>query len=363
MSNTPKELALIIIKKLNPRGQDIIKKRFGIIDNKLKTLESIGKEYHITRERVRQIVESLLKNLKTAIILEPLIQFYDLCKKIIEENNGIFPQEEFLIKINELTAKEDQRQAINFLLTLNPEFILEKEGPYYFSFWRLKSIEVNNIKKDIKAIEKYLKMQKKSFKPEEILSFAKKSINKNINKNLLNTYLKLSKNIKRNIFGEYGFISLVEINPTDAGERAYFIMKHLNKPMHFSEIANKINEIPEDLKVANTSSRWFRKVQVQTVHNELIKDPRFVLIGRGIYALRDWGYRPGKVIDIIKTVLAKAKKPLTQKQIIEEVKKQRLAKDNTIILNLHNKRYFKQLPDKRFILAYKKGVQPKVMEI
>lgn len=363
MTNTPKELALLAIKKLNSRGQDIIKKRFGIVDNKPKTLEAIGKDYNITRERVRQIINSLLKNLKSEITSEPMIQFYNLCQKILEENNGIYPKEEFLQKINEQTAKEDQKQAINFLLTLNPEFVLEKEGPYYFAFWHLKKEAVDKIKKDIKAIEKYLEKKKRSFQKEEILSFVKKSINKNITEKLLDTYLKLAKNIKRNIFGEYGFVSLTDINPSGAGERAYLMMKHLKKPMHFSEIAKRINEVSEDLKLVNTSSRWFRKVQIQTVHNELIKDPRFVLIGRGIYALRDWGYKPGKVVDIIKAILAKSKKPLTQKQIIEEVKKQRIVKDNTIILNLHNKKYFKQLPDKRFVLAYKKGIQPKVMEI
>ncbi|MGC8881033.1 MAG: sigma factor-like helix-turn-helix DNA-binding protein [Minisyncoccia bacterium] len=363
MANSPKGLALLAIKQLNSRGQNIIKKRFGIFDNKPKTLEAIGKEYHITRERVRQIIDSLIKNLKSVITLESLKQFYDLCLKLLEENNGLYEKEEFLLKINEAITKNDEKQAIYFLLTLNPEFILEKESDHYLSFWHLKSLDSEKVKKDIKTIEKYLQQKKKSFNLEEILDFAKKYINKNISEKLLNTYLKLAKNIKRNIFGEYGYVSLSEINPTGAGERAYLIMKHLKKPMHFSEIAKKINEIPEDLKVANTSSRWFRKVQIQTVHNELIRDQRFVLIGRGIYALRDWGYKPGKVVDVIKEVLAKAKKPLTQKQIIEEVKKQRLAKDNTIILNLHNKKYFKKLPDKKFILAYKKETQPKVMEI
>jgi len=75
-----------------------------------------------------------------------------------------------------------------------------------------------------------------------------------------------------------------------------------------------------------------------------------VLIGRGIYALRDWGYKPGRVVDVIKEILKKATRPLTQEEIIKRVKEQRFAQENTIILNLHNKKYFKKLPDKRYTL-------------
>jgi len=91
--------------------------------------------------------------------------------------------------------------------------------------------------------------------------------------------------------------------------------------LHFTEIAKSLNEQKEVASPLILSRSWLKKVEVQTVHNELIKDPRFVLIGRGIYALRDWGYKPGKVADVIKEVLKEAKKPLTQEEIIQEVQK------------------------------------------
>ncbi|HPC31123.1 MAG TPA: sigma factor-like helix-turn-helix DNA-binding protein [Candidatus Paceibacterota bacterium] len=360
------KLGLEIIKDLPPRSQDIIKKRYGILDNKPKTLEAIGKEYGITRERVRQIVDSALKNLKTSQTFSVLAPFYKFCLKLFEESGGIEEGEKFVKKINESLLKGNQQAAIYFLLILNPELEFVKEDKLYRSFWHLKTIKLEKIKKDLNSIEKYLKKEKRPLTTEEILNFARKEIDKNISENLLKVYLNISKNIERNIFGEYGLSSLDEIQPPGVGERAYVMLKHINKSMHFTEIANKLNELsekPKEAEFANTSSRWFKKVQVQTVHNELIRDPRFVLIGRGIYALRDWGYKPGKVDDVIKEVLAKAGKPLTQKEIIDEVKKYRLAKDNTIVLNLHNKKYFKRLPDKRFTLNRKKSAQPGVLEI
>lgn len=134
-------------------------------------------------------------------------------------------------------------------------------------------------------------------------------------------------------------------------------MSHQKQPLHFSEITKYLNgnkEIAEAIKIESPlvlSRSWFKKVEVQTVHNELIKDSRFVLIGRGIYALKDWGYKPGKVADVIKDVLKEANKPLTQDEIVKEVQKRRFAKTNTIILNLHNKKLFRKLENKRYTLV------------
>jgi DNA-directed RNA polymerase delta subunit len=363
MNSTPLDLALLVIKNLNSRSQDIIKKRYGLLDNKPKTLEAIGKDYKITRERVRQIINAILNNIKKPENLGFLKEFYELCFKVIKENGGIYEEKSLLSKINELTSKEDQRQAINFLLSLNDNFVFEEENDSFRAFWRLKEFEVEKFKKIVKGIEKYFKEKNKSLTFEEIFEFVKKHLDKNISAKVLEVYLGLSLNIQRNVFGEYGLNSLRDINPNGAREKAYLILKHFKKPMHFTEIAKHLNEFSEKAQAVNASLRWFKKVEVQTVHNELIKDPRFVLIGRGIYALRDWGYKPGKVIDVIKEILVKANKPLTQEKIIEEVKKYRLAKDNTIILNLHNKRYFKKLPNKKFVLIRKKTSQPKVLEI
>jgi hypothetical protein len=55
--------------------------------------------------------------------------------------------------------------------------------------------------------------------------------------------------------------------------------------------------------------------------------------------LREWGYEPGQVKDVIIKIL-KENGPLTKKEILERVLKQRLVKENTILLNLNNKKYF-----------------------
>jgi DNA-directed RNA polymerase delta subunit len=103
--------------------------------------------------------------------------------------------------------------------------------------------------------------------------------------------------------------------------------------MHFNEIAKAIK-----------GSEFKRKdVTTQAIHNELIKDGRFVLIGRGIYALKEWGYEKGTVADIITEVLKKAGEPLHRDEIVKRVLKSRQVKETTILLNLQGKQQFKRV--------------------
>jgi len=90
---------------------------------------------------------------------------------------------------------------------------------------------------------------------------------------------------------------------------------------------------------------------VQAIHNELIKDPRFVLIGRGIYALSSWGYKKGTISDTIKSILEKSETPLTREEIVKQVLKVRKVKETTILLNLQNKALFKKIGKNSYTLA------------
>ena len=112
-------------------------------------------------------------------------------------------------------------------------------------------------------------------------------------------------------------------------------------PKHFTEIAKLINQ----------SGFSGKKANIQTVHNELIKDKRFVLIGRGIYALKEWGYDKGTVADVISKVLKKAGEPLHRDEIVKRVLKSRQVKETTILLNLQGKPQFKRTAKATYTLA------------
>ena len=95
--------------------------------------------------------------------------------------------------------------------------------------------------------------------------------------------------------------------------------------MHFVDIAKAINETKFDEKIAYPP----------TVHNELILDEKYVLVGRGIYALREWGYEPGNVADVIKQYLQDSG-PKTKDEIIDYVLSKRNVKRSTVYLSLMN---------------------------
>ena len=152
--------------------------------------------------------------------------------------------------------------------------------------------------------------------------------------------LRASKSIAASVFGEWGLVGWAEVSPRGVGDKAYAVMRRNNKPEHFRNIATLINSANFDAKQANT----------QTVHNELIKDERFVLVGRGLYGLKEWGYVPGTVADVLEALLKKAEEPLTKDELIEQVLKQRVVKRNTILLGLQNNKRFLRTRENRYTL-------------
>ena len=53
-----------VLHTLTPREEQVLKLRFGLIDGKTRTLEEVGKEFDITRERIRQIEAKALRKLR-----------------------------------------------------------------------------------------------------------------------------------------------------------------------------------------------------------------------------------------------------------------------------------------------------------
>ncbi len=150
----------------------------------------------------------------------------------------------------------------------------------------------------------------------------------------------LSKEIRPNAFGAWGRSSWSTITPRRMNDKIALVLEAAGKPQHFTEIAKKINDAKFDHKTAYPA----------TVHNELIADERFVLVGRGLYALKSWGYRPGVVADIIAQVLTDAARPLSRDEVVREVLKQRVVSESTIYLSLLQKERFERTSDGKYIL-------------
>ncbi|MEI6316429.1 MAG: HTH domain-containing protein, partial [bacterium] len=148
-------------------------------------------------------------------------------------------------------------------------------------------------------------------------------------------WLTLSKGVKKNPLGEYGRSGASGVKARGIKDFAYLMMRKHGSPMHFREVAKAI------------TNTFDKKCHTATCHNELIKDKRFVLVGRGMYALSEWGYKPGVVRDVIKEIL-KREGPMTKEDVVDKVLKERYLKKNTILVNLQNPKYFKKNKDKTY---------------
>jgi hypothetical protein len=305
------------------RDRQVIAKRFGFDLAKRQTLEKIGQTFDITRERVRQIEKSTLQKLSTSKHVE-LKSANTALIELIEAQGGVAPASEVATKLG---AKEFGDQAyVMFLASLAPDVLVVSEDDNTRAVFALSS------KYDGKKVHELLKAITQAVrefgKPVRLQDLHKKLSDLDLNTDELNSLAKVNKHLA-NLEKHWGLLSWPQVNPKSIRDKAYLVLSAHGKPLHFTEIADRIK---------NSNFRR-RDVTVQAVHNELIKDKRFILIGRGIYALAEWGYTPGTVADIIAEVL-KTEAPLHKDEIIKRVLVKRQVRTTTIVLNLQEKNQF-----------------------
>lgn len=315
------------IKVLSPRTRDIISRRFGIRQNR-QTLESIGRKYNITRERVRQIEEDGLRALSKPGVISIFAPAANFLKKYIDAHGCVIDERKLFA--DAFKSKYDANVSI-LVLSLYNQFKRYKETPKFHAVWTSDAAAWQKSQKLIEGLSANLQAQASPVSFRAISEYFQNQ-DKSTSTKVINSYLSIAKNIKQNKFGHWGLAYWPEITPKGIKDKAYLVLKRKGAPQHFRGISELINQ-------ANFSPK---SVHVQTVHNELIKDGRFVLVGRGTYALTEWGFKPGTVRDVIIDVMKSAVSPLEKKDIIKKVLKEREVKENTILINLQNSKYFKK---------------------
>ncbi len=339
------DLVQELLSQLKDRDREILSSRFGLSGAEIETLETIGKKYNLTRERVRQIEKDSLNGLKKKNLpaLEKALQL--IFDTILE--HGSIISEDFLIQTLSLSKNDSHdRQSIRLLLSLGDQFENLKESPKYYDSWFIAGFELAKLDAVIaeftKILENYGRVMSQDSLYEQFKRtpfFEQHQIE--LSDRTLRNYLNIAKAIQINPFQEIGLKNWNEIKPRDVGDKAYLVLKHHGKPEHYSVITKLINDHKFDERTA------FQ----ETVHNELIKDSRFVLIGRGIYALSEWGYKKGVVADVIKEVLRSAGRPLGRDEIIAEVMKRRQVKRNTILVGLSNRKHFVRMGKDKYAIV------------
>lgn len=336
---SPQEMAVSLLSLLKPREGQILRLRYGLDGNGLQTLKQIGDKLDLTRERVRQLEKQALKNItKHNRYDEITVGLRHLVQEILESHGGLMSIELIIQELISLTKNQDNtRAAIEFLLAHCLTGIEKVEGPpkgeagnNFHPSLKLINVSMDFINQVLTELEKIFIQANKILELPEIIkkfealeyyqSNKEKFFTENVDvNNIIFSYLDASKKFIQTPLNQWGLSDWLSVTPKRINGKIYLVLMSIKKPLHFSKITQLINE------------KWpgKRDVKAATVHNELIADKRFILVGRGIYALKDWGYDSRSVKEIIKDILDK-NKDASQEEIIQQVKEKKMVKESTI---------------------------------
>ena len=323
---------------LPDRAREVLIHRYGLgKETTPTTLEAIGKMYGITRERVRQIENYALATIRKSDVFDNETEAFEELQKHIDDMGAIVPEEEFLQMIARDTST---RNHIHFLLVVGDMFEKRREDSEFHHRWYVDKEVAHSVHEALRKMYDNLSDDDLIAESELIAAFLREIEHLNEkykNEEIVKRWLSLSRAIGKNPLGEWGRTSSPNVRVKGMRDYAYLVIKRHGSPMHFREVAQAITEL------------FNKKAHEATCHNELIKDKRFVLVGRGLYALGEWGYANGVVKDVIIDILKK-NKALTREEIIDLVRKERYVKDNTILVNLQDSAVFKRGKDGTYSL-------------
>jgi hypothetical protein len=338
MSNTTTEQAIdlesIVAEVLalidQEREREIITRRFGLFDRR-ETLEQIGELLGITRERVRQLEKAILIRLKMAAEAgktDAVTRAEKAFIRILSEKGRVSRVQDLADSLYGKPTNTKERAHVAFIAELAPHLTVIDENDNYFHAVAIAEYgDAKKLKAEIDQIVATIKTHGEPMSLNQLhdqLSYE--------HPDHVQALASVSKQLAH-LKDTWGLNKWPTVNPKNIRDKIYVILAEKGKPMHFSEIAKSIKD----------SSFKRKDVTTQAIHNELIKDKRFVLIGRGIYALDNWGYSKGTVSDIISQVLSESSEPLHRDEIVKRVLKSRQVKETTILLNLQSKPQFKRV--------------------
>lgn len=328
----PKAVSKKLLTTLNPRTREIVVNRYGLEKEGRMTLEAIGKTYDITRERVRQIENFALTSMKKSKEYKEHAFVFDELRAIIKELGAVVSEEQLMRHISKDPVVQNH---INLYLALGEEFKKHKEDDNFQAHFTIDEKHAAQVRG---ALEKlYASIDEEDLvTEEEVFSRFMTHLSDVLdefkdNKESIYRYLALSKVIGKNQLSEWGRTSSPHVKARGIKDYAYLIMRRAGHPMHFKDVAAEINKT------------FGKKAHVATCHNELIKDSRFVLVGRGMYGLKDWGHTGGVVRDVVTEVLKESGRPLPKDEIVKRVLAKRIVKPNTVLVNLQNPKYFRKV--------------------
>lgn len=336
ISFKPKQIVKRLLASLSDRARDVLVQRFGLgKETKMLTLDAIGKKYGITRERVRQIENYAIEMIRKSDEYKEEKAVFSEMEVLLHSLGGIVVEDDFLGHVSKDTSLKNH---IHFLLVIGEPFKKLKEDDSFRHRWHVNEQLAKQVESALHKL--YSNLSTDDLLPEseminKFLEHLEEVSERYKNQEVIKRWLSISKMIGKNALGDWGVSHSSNIKNKGVRDYAFLVIRKHGSPIHFRDVAKQITKM------------FNKKAHVATTHNELIKDKRFVLVGRGLYALAEWGYMPGVVREVIKALLEKHG-PMNKEEIIAKVMKERYVKENTILVNLQNPKYFKKDKDGKY---------------
>jgi DNA-binding PadR family transcriptional regulator len=329
---------------LTDKEKIVVTKRYNLDGKGRVTLEEIGRDFAVTRERIRQIEKNGLSKMQRNVFNTPLKDLNSYVTSVVGESGGLVLTDKVIGSLKELAGTKNLHlSGINLAFSLNSDVLSVGNTIHYHP--HLKSTDLSNY--SVKYMSNKLVQQLKKYGDPKQLDRIHRDLKTDFTETKFNllkvkSLIDIDKRLTLVSENKVALKSWRHINPRTLYDKILYILRDEHRPLHFNDIAKKIEEFNFDSKSVN----------FQAVHNELIRNQDFVLIGRGIYALKEWGYTKGTVSDVIDRIL-KEHKSLDQDQIVSLVLKKRQVKPITVSLALKNTNRFVRTGRRHYELAKK----------
>lgn len=315
------------------RVRRVLVARFGLDHGKPQTLQEIGDREGVTRERIRQIERAALTSLRSKAKEAGdalLASVRESLEKLLAAVGGVLVEDAVGVALGH--REPTTRGRLRLLLRTHAEVREMPETPRATPYWAWSGGAGDGsatLEKVLSAAEGRLGAARGVLREREFFADLRRAL-PGVPELAIHAALAASKRVARTTFGEWGLRAWPEVTPRGVGDKAAVVLRRAGKPLHFRAITEAITAAHFDGK----------PVHLQTVHNELIRDQRFVLVGRGLYALKEWGHARGTVGEVALRILARAGQPLSKNELVSAVLKERLVKRNTVLLALHDRHRF-----------------------
>ncbi len=326
---------------LSDKEKYIIQNRFDLGQAGRQSLEEIGQHFGVTRERIRQIERDALKKLERNAKNTNIHILTEFAKTLLTEEGGIAQDAYFKQKLMDILPNvgEKELQDLHLALVLDPAIRFQSNTLQHEAYWRLSTFDENTLETVCKKTLQILQKEKRVLPLKKLTEQLNSALKLNLSEHCVANLLRINKECKFTQEG-LGLLAWRHIHPRTLRDKIHFILRREKKPLHFQ----KITELSQDAKFDG------KKINVEAVHNELIRNAHFILIGRGIYALDEWGFEDGTVCEVMERILADGK-PRSREELAKAVLKERQVKSTTVYLNLKNKAAFLRVGRDKYTLS------------